>query len=181
MIELLLKKDPSFRPTIDEILALDYVAEKLKQLNFNSKFKGLINSNSGNLHNNNDAQMNLFNLGYGNLLRDTNEVVEIQANFSNSPKDNKIQVDRCHIKYSPSYAINDMNEIIKNLNIPLEKKDEEKQCEENLNEGNLSKLSKNQISVPDLNKNTDDSVIYSPEKLSIEESKKEYIIEMQLK
>lgn len=235
LVELLLKKDPNMRPSIEEILEFEYVAEKMNQFNFNFSPKSessssphhpstnnttsntitlLNNLNSLNSLNNNtnstnvssnfnsinnysspvhiesEANANLFNLGFGNLLNEINEVDEEHNvnSISMSPKalqsdtPKKIVVQRSHKKYSPSYAVGDMNEIMKHLNIPIHNgnieeimEDEERKWEENVivleNEGGLSKYSKNQFSVPELNKKVMLSVD-SPEKLSMEESKK---------
>lgn len=233
LVELLLKKDPNLRPSIDDIFELDCVKEKLGKFNlsFSSQDSndlssinisvnnansntttqtsplstGMLNSlSSGSMSTNgstNEAKLNLFNLGYGNLLNiDEVEEEQSSSSFANSPKCTqpsstksitkqtalnpgypKIQAQRTH-KYAPTYAVNDMNEIMKHLNIPMVNDNsdyndnthlnEDQQWEENVIVVNMSKFSKNQNSLPELNRkaymmiNSD-----SPGKLSMEESK----------
>lgn len=152
----------------------------------------------------NESDSSLFNFGYGNLLKNIDEV-ENENSVSMSPKniENKIRVNttkhqlgssqnKMH-KYSPSYVMNDMSEIMKHLNIPIHNKEALEENDEyegdiivlngdvNYNsygnssgqKTNLSKFSKNQFSVPEFNnKKKVDIMIESPDKLSMDESNK---------
>ncbi len=135
-----------------------------------------------------EVDSSLFNFGYGNLLKQIEEV-DNENSVSNSPRmiENKIRVNSIKNKveltspnppqgvrghrYSPSYALNDMSEIMKHLNIPMHSnQNEDTVIIMTATDGhkNLSKFSKNQNSLPEFREKAS---IESPVKLTMEESK----------
>jgi hypothetical protein len=128
----------------------------------------------------------LFNFGYGNLLKqieetdNENSVSISPKNLENKIKDRAAAADNNRVrrehKYSPSYAVNDMSEIMKHLNIPMNDKREDYDESVLVLNGaeypqNLSKFSKNQFSVPEFHQKEKLQIMTdSPAKLSMGES-----------
>ena len=102
MINSLLKKDPSKRPTINEILTIDWVIEKMCKLNLiispqekNKKIISPLNRNVGyspsvcstySPVNENDKNFYLFNLRFDNLLKGMQD--ESEDNSGSNSKSN---------------------------------------------------------------------------------------------
>ena len=200
IVNLLLKKDPDLRPTTEDILSMDFIIEKMKDLNINQESPHhFFNSNNSNhsestSHNyslsfqaspiNENESHYLFDLGYGNLLKGINEVDEeylATNNFLISNENNKQEKlviknnqnnqiynnnnnqnsqfynnNFTHKKYSPSYGINDMEQIMKNLNIQI---NDNEYLDYPFEKPSITKIQKENIKQN------------FPEKLSTEESK----------
>jgi len=92
-----------------------------------------------------------------------------QTNINSTNRNANINTNTRHHKYSPSYAMNDMSHIMKSL---MQTENDENLIMLKSGEGegfkNLSKFSKNQISVPEFREKQS---MESPIKLTMEESK----------
>ena len=106
--------------------------------------------------------------GYTNSANISNTQTNI--NSTNPNANANANANRRHHKYSPSYAMNDMSHIMKSL---MQTENDENLIMLKSGEGegtkNLSKFSKNQISVPEFREKQS---MESPIKLTMEESKK---------
>jgi hypothetical protein len=190
LIDLLLQKDPNLRPSIEEILAFEYVELRMKTLdivnifcNYNSTIyqeegtminTTLLNTKFDNIMS--TAHSSLINGPLNSQIQETIEITQIRDNQI-IPKQTHQQKQGGHKKYSPSYGVNEMGGIMKHLKINCEEteadpneiqesfKEDISQCSQ-LNETGLSK---NQFSVPELH-GKKSLLKDSPEKLSMEES-----------
>jgi hypothetical protein len=164
MIEVLLKKNASLRPSINDILIQEHISEKMKKY-------GLTNETNISPVNKNDAEINynLLNLNFENLLITENDS-NIRVNTASTTKFNsKIFQDS-----ENKFTINSVkNKKISNKKIFSSNKDKNLNCSEFFLEGDSSTLFKNQYSVPELlNPNKSLLITESPSTRSqIQESK----------
>jgi len=181
-------------------------------------------NNQSTIYNNhspiNDYASSLLNFGFGNLMREIEEIHQEKTNRyngiitgntnliirnnsfiknksnQNNPKNlteiitSPLVKDKKHHKYSPSYAVKDIQEIMKHMNIPMSSSNQSNKSLTPFNEDfsredslitnsngkdsvkNLSKFSKNQFSVPEFH-NVNNPLLKdsSSDKLSTEQSK----------
>jgi hypothetical protein len=195
LVENLLKKDANIRPSIHEILSLEGIITKTSQLelqmnNYDS-YNNSPNPNEIEINNN-----NFFNLKFDNLLTNNDNNIDLNKDENNNSIQTDIEYNQenntsrikmnfqskifqkdsrpVHKKYSPSYGINDFNNILQSIKNGNKSNQENKHLK--VPNSELS-LNKNQFSYPELLSKKNNNVNItgngnSPsEKLSTEDSK----------
>jgi serine/threonine protein kinase len=189
LIDMLLKKDANLRPSISEILSIDFVIEKMieygytdestispvnkqeAEINFNLlnvKFENLLDDkekdNNGN-NNTNNSNNSSNNKGFNNKLSENNvkQRIKFESNLFKGSNSTTSSTKTKNILGS-----------VRNININSKTKDNKIEIIEHemySNEHGDNTLCKNQYSVPDLLSKPNIVETESPEKLSMEESK----------
>ena len=166
LVSVLLKKDPNNRPTIEEIFQLDFILKKLKEFRLDedslSQDKSILNgkifsenqqikhkNKKGTQHSEDQWGSSLFEFGFGNLLKENDEILINNRDSIISPNKNTENLtilnktNSRHHKYSPS--MNDISFNINNFSIGSS-------LSKVSHNTNLSKFSKNQNSFPEYGK-----------------------------
>jgi hypothetical protein len=167
LVDLLLKKDASLRPSISEILNLDYVKEKMNEYGYGDSNISPVNRQEAEIN------FNLLNVKFDGLLADKDE---------NSSTSSRSTVEKPKIKFESnlfkgansctnSSTKNYIDSVRSNKYRKLDYISRTEVVEHEVLTEQEHSLMKNQLSVPELHKTKPLYENESPDKMSMEESK----------